>query len=224
MGPHTAKLTRLCMHLALVLAAPAVVRADPLGPAPGNALNPTPVNPVTAGRPNDEEGLGTRIPAAHSPVGRLYNMPLDPNGDFERKAPGWIASGFGELGLLGVHGDGNAALFRQYKDVKDGAYLNLFGLSLEKPLEARFLEASGGAVGMDDQFYRLQLGRYNDWKVSAWYDGIPHVVTTTYRSPWNGLGGSSLALATLKPGGSGNANATQASINEAIASTPQREL
>ena len=50
-------------------------------PAPGNVLNPAPVNPATVGRWMDEEGMGTRIPAARSPVGRLYNMPLDAGGE-----------------------------------------------------------------------------------------------------------------------------------------------
>jgi hypothetical protein len=218
------KLSPLCLAVALALAAQDAARAEPLGPAPGNALNPAPINPTTAGRWNDEDGLGTRIPAAFSPIGRIYNMPIDPDGEADAKASGWQKRGFMEFGGLAVLGDEKAALFRQYKDVRDGAYLNVFGLSLEKPREARFFEATGGAVGRDDQYYRVQLGRYNDWKVSAYYDGIPHVFTTTYRSPWNGVGTPSLTLATLTPGGAASANATQANVNAALADTPQGEL
>jgi len=224
MAQRAPKPATLCVAVAFALAAMASARAEPLGPAPGNALNPAPINPTTAGRWTDEDGLGTRIPAAYSPIGRLYNMPLDPDGEHDAKAADWQKRGFVELGALGVFGDEKAALFRQYKDLRDGAYLNAFGLGLEKPREARFFEATGGAVGRDDQFYRVQTGRYNDWKVSAFYDGIPHVYTTTYRSLWSGIGTANLTLDTLKPGGGANANATQSSINAALEQTPQREL
>jgi hypothetical protein len=205
-------------------AAHSAAHADELGPAPGNALNPAPVDPVTFGKKYDEEGLGQRVPAGRSPIGRLYEMPREPGGEADSKSAQWITSGFAEVGGLAVTGDEKAALFRQYKDLKDGAYLNVFGLSMHKPRDARFIEASGGAVGMDDQFYRLRFGRYNDWKVTAWYDGIPHVSTTTYRSVWEGVGSPNLTLAGLMPGGSASANATQANINAALAATPQREL
>jgi hypothetical protein len=212
------------LAVALALAAQAVAAAEPLGPAPGDALNTAPINPITAGRQTDEDGLGTRIPAARSPAAKFYNIPLDPDGEFDAKAAGWQSRGFLELGVLGVYGDENAALWRQYKDLRDGFYVNTFGLSMEKPREARFIEASGGAVGMEDQYYRVQFGRYNDWKVSAFYDGIPHVYTTTYRSLWNGIGTSSQTLATLTPGGTGNANTTQSNINAALANTSQSDL
>ena len=210
------------LALALLLATGA--RAE-IWIAPGNALNPAPVNPSTAGRWLDEEGIGTRIPAARTPSGQLYNMPLDPGAE-EEDAPqsGWRTSGFVEAGGIRIGGDERAAGFRQYKDLKDGAYLNLFGFMAEKPDAARFLEATGGAVGMDDQFYRLRFGRYNDWRVTAFYDGIPHVTTTRYRSLWNGVGTGNLALATLTPGGTTNAATTQSNILDALAATGESSL
>jgi predicted porin len=207
--------------LALSLAA----RADGvLGPAPGNALNPAPINPSSAGRWMDADGIGTRIPAARTPSGVPYNIPHDPGGEAEEKAEGWITSGFLEVGALGVWGHEHSQGWRNYKDLRDGPYVHSFAVAGEKPREARFIELTGGAPGRSDQFYRAQAGRYNDWKVSAWYDSTPQVFTTTYRSLWNGLGSETLTLAGLRPGGTTSANATQANILQALESTPHSEL
>src|SRR6478735_2116472 len=90
--------------------------ADTIGPAPGNALNPAPINPTTAGRWMDEEGLGTRIPAARTPTGQLYNIPLDPGPEPEKRDPtAWLTTGFIEFGGLSVSGDDRAAGFLNYK-------------------------------------------------------------------------------------------------------------
>jgi hypothetical protein len=194
--------------------------ADTLGPAPGNALNPTPPNPSTGGRWMFEEGLGTRIPAARTPSGLLYNIPLDPGDEVDEKArPEWVLSGFAEGGAMLVKGDGRGIGFLNYKDIRNGAYLNVFALGAERPREATFIELSGGAAGLDDQFYLLQAGRYNDWKVRAFFEGTPQVFTTTYRSLWNGVGTDNLTLRTLTPGGTANAATTQANIQAALAAT-----
>ncbi|HET6264973.1 MAG TPA: MtrB/PioB family outer membrane beta-barrel protein [Usitatibacter sp.] len=203
-----------------------LARADTgLGPAPGNALNPAPINPPTAGNWMDDDGIGTRIPSARTPSGAHFNMPLEP-GDEETdpKLDAWKWLGFFEAGGLSVTGDERAQLFRTYKDLKDGFYVNSFGVLGEKPREARFFEASGGALGRDDQFYRLQAGRYNDWRVTAWYDGTPQVTTTTYRSLWSGVGTGNLTLNGLAPGGTTNAATTQTNIQNALAATENSEL
>ena len=199
--------------------------ADTIGPVQGNALNPAPINPVTHGRWMDEEGIGTRIPSARTPTGQHYNIPLDTEGEApEPKVRDWTTVGFVELGFLVTGGDDRAALFRTYKDLRSGGYLNAFGVLAEKPDQARYFEATGGGVGRDDQFYRAQFGRYNDWKVTAFYDGTPQVFTSTYRSLWNGVGSSNLALATLTPGGTTNAATTQTNIQNAVAATPESDL
>ena len=200
------------------------VRADAtLGPAPGNTLNPAPVNPSTAGKWMYEEGMASR-PTTRSPIGRLYDVPLDPGEELDPKRKGWESSCFVEGGGLFVSGDDRNAGFLNYKDLKSGAYLNIFAFSMEKPDEARFVEATGGAVGRDDQFYRFQAGRRNDWKVSAFYDGTPQVFTSNYRSLWSGLGTGTLTLNGLTPGGAATSAATQANIQNALATTDTTEL
>ncbi|HEX5130355.1 MAG TPA: MtrB/PioB family outer membrane beta-barrel protein [Usitatibacter sp.] len=198
--------------------------ADPVGPAPGNALNPAPINPSSAGRWMDADGIGTRIPAARTPSGVPYNIPHDPNGEAEEKAEGWITSGYLELGALGVWGDERRQGWLNYKDLRDGAYLNGFAFAAEKPREARFMEVTGGAAGRDDQFYRARGGRHNDWRITAWFDELPQVFTTTYRSLWSGIGTERLTLTGLAPGGTTNANTTQANVVQALGSTPPSEL
>ena len=173
----------------------------------------------------DEEGLGTRIPAARTPTGQLYNVPLDPGPEPEKRDPNaWLTSFFVELGAMGVRGDDRAAGFLNYKDLRSGGYLNLFALSAEKTGEARFVEAVGGAVGMRDQFYRVQAGRYNDWKVTAFFDGTPQTFTSSYRSLWSGAGTGNLTLNTLTPGGTTSAAVTQTNIQNALAATESTTL
>ena len=216
---------RRAIVLAFLALAAAGARADTVGPAPGNALNPAPVNPSTGGRWMFEEGLGTRIPAARTPSGLLYNIPLDPGDEVDPKdRPEWILSGVAEAGGILVRGDRRGMGFINYKDIRNAAYLDFFGLAAEKPAEARFVEVSGGAAGLRDQFYRLQVGRYNDWKVTAFFDGTPQAFTTSYRSLWNGLGSDNLGLRSLTPGGTTNAATTQTNIQNAVASTDNSTL
>lgn len=207
-------------------AAVGTVRADSgVGAEPGNALNPTPVNPSTAGRWIHPEGMGGRIPVSRTPSGLLYDIPLDPGEEPEAKEGGdWKASGFVEAGGLRIGGDNRSQGFRNYKDVKSGLYFNNFGVLSEKRDEARFVEAVGGGIGRHDAFYRFQFGRYNDWKVSAFYDETPQVFTATYRSLWNGLGSSTLSLSSLTPGGTNPANTTQTNIKNTLATTANTEL
>jgi hypothetical protein len=215
---------RLALLVSAALAQP-VALADPgIGPAPGNALNPAPLNPSTPGRWMDDEGLGTRIPAARTPSGQLYNVPLEPGEEIDIPKGAVVGTGFVEAGGIRLFGDDRSQGFRAYKDLRNGLYLNGFTVSLEQPSTARFFEAVGGAVGMDDQFYRFQVGRYNAWKVSAFYEGTPQTLTTTYRSLWSGVGSGNLTLNGLAPGGAASAAATQAGMQRVIAETPDSEL
>lgn len=201
------------------------LRADAgLGPAPGNALNAAAVNASTAGRWMFEDGMGTRSPAARSPTDRLYEIPLDPGEEAEAGKGGWESACFAEAGGLWVGGDDASAGWRNYKDLRSSLYLNAFGLSMGKPAEARFFEATGGGVGRRDAFYRMEAGRYNDWRIAAFYDATPQVSTSTYRSLWNGVGSATLTLATLVPGGGTSAGATQQAIEAALAATGNTTL
>jgi len=186
----------------------------------GNALNPAPVNPSTAGAWMHEESTGTRMPAARTPTGQFYDIPRVPvdEEDVNQLEDGWQSFGHVEFGVIGVRGDNKARGFREYKDLESGPTVQSFGRYAEQPDEARYIEVVGGGVGRYDQFYGLQLGRYNEWKVSVFYNETPHVFTTSYRSLWGGTGTDRLTLEKgLPPGGGANAAATQTSVRNAIA-------
>ena len=129
-----------------------------------------------------------------------------------------------EFGAIGVTGDENVAKFREYKDLDSGAYLNNFTVMLEKPTSAFHLDAVGGGVARNDQYYGVDVGRYNTWRVRSSFSEIPHVFTSNYRSLWNGTGSDVLTLAGLRPGGTTDANTTQANMLLAISSASASDL
>ena len=90
---------------------------------------------------------------------------------------------------------------------------------LEQPKSAFHLDAVGGGVAQDDQYYGVDVGRYNTWRVRGSFSEIPHVFTSTYHSLWDGVGSDVLTLRGLRPGGTTDANTTQANMLLAISST-----
>ncbi|MDR2154585.1 MAG: MtrB/PioB family outer membrane beta-barrel protein [Burkholderiaceae bacterium] len=148
---------------------------------------------------------GNAVPAAapdsydtvrHTPTGQLYGVPIDRPDDLQTKtASGWIYSGSFEVGLFGGSPDAKYAKWLEYRDPKKGLGLNWFDFQLEKPEGAFFINGYGGGVGQGDQFYDVQVGRYNDWRVRAFYNEIPHVFSTTFRERYT-LAGNNLTRVT----------------------------
>lgn len=190
----------------------------------GNALNMRPINTSTPSGAIDPEGMGTYDTPARTPSGQMYDKPLTPREEFGKTDGGWEYFGHVEVGAIGVGGDKAAQGFRRYKDLEGGLYLNNFGVTMNKTDTAAFFEAGGGGVGLDDQFYLMQFGRYNDWKVKAFYNESVHVFTTTYRNLWSGTGTSSLMLKNLPAGGAVSAAATDIAIGNAALATPYSDL
>ncbi|THF60309.1 MtrB/PioB family decaheme-associated outer membrane protein [Pseudothauera rhizosphaerae] len=191
----------------------------------GNALNAAPINPSTHMGGQDPDGLGTYVPAARTPTGQMYSTPRLPVSDPRTTEGGWQYFGFVEAGLIGVTGDRKAHGFRRYKDVDDGLYLSSFGLDLNKPTTAHFFEVVGGGAFQDDQFYGVQFGRYNDWRVRAFYNETPHVFTSTFRPLWNGVNSGNLTLKPgLTPGGSGNTADDNAAVAAVAAANAETEI
>ncbi|MDP1610991.1 MAG: MtrB/PioB family outer membrane beta-barrel protein [Sulfuritalea sp.] len=190
----------------------------------GNVFNSRPVNTSTPSGAIDPEGMGTREPAARTPSGQMYNMPLAETEAINKSAGGWEYFGHVEVGALSVGGDKQARDFKRYKDVDSGLYLNNFGVTANKKDSASFFEATGGGVGKDDQFYSMQFGRYNDWKIKGFYNETVHVFTSTYRNLWSGTGTGNLTLNGLPAGGAVSAAATDIAIGNAVLATPNSEL
>ena len=199
-----------------------IASADPGGgqdATPGNALNPRTLSSIVE---RDPEGLGI---SEHSRTPTGFLIPPAPLvREPSTKASGLLYGGTVEFGALGVTGDTHAAKFREYKDLESGAYLNNFTFMLEQPKSAFHFDAVGGGVAQTDQYYGVDLGRYNAWRVRSSFSEIPHVFTSTYHSLWDGVGSSVLTLKGLRPGGTTDANTTQASMVAAISSTPASDL
>ena len=200
----------------ILLVAPVRVNAGQQAP-PGNALNPRTEAPVVR---TDPDGIGI-VEASRSPTGLLTIVPT------LRRPPSTTTGGARylatfELGAVGFGGDEGAAKFREYKDLGDGAYANNFAVMFEQPKNGFHLDAIGGGVARSDQFYGVDFGSYNAWRVRGYFSETPHVFTSTYRSLWSGGGTDRLTLSGLTPGGTTNANTTQAAmlnvINSAVAS------
>ncbi len=211
----------------------------------GNTLNPRTLGNVQI---KDPEGRG-EAPYSRNPTGFLYDWPNRTTG-FGRAGAAWFEGAFApatapedtsdeekpadadakttyfrghiEIGVIDAGGDEDRAKFREYKDLDDGLYIPNLGLSWER--DTSYLDIVGGGIGRDDQYYGLTFGRYNDWRIKGFYNETPHVFTTTYRSLWNGLGTDELTLRNLTPGGTTDANTTQAAIRDALANTDDTEL
>ncbi len=156
----------------------------------GNAGNPGyPAGPVSL-EANSSYGR-------HTPTGQLYGTPYALSEEGEKNSSGWTSTKNLEIGIMGGDNNKKNALFRMYKDPANSLYINNFGVEAEQADSASFLSLSGGGVTNSDQYYGMSFGRYNDWKVKAFYNETPHVFTTSYRNIFNGVGTGTL---TLKPG------------------------
>jgi hypothetical protein len=186
---------------------------------PGNALNPRTVSSIVE---RDPEGLGIAV-NSRTPTGLLI-PPAPLVKEPSKRASGMLYRGTVEFGAIGVGGDKEAAKFREYKDLESGLYLNNFTFMIEQPKSAFHLDAVGGGVAQNDQYYGVDVGRYNTWRVRGSFSEIPHVFTSTYHSLWDGVGSDVLTLRGLRPGGTTDANTTQANMLVAIRSTADSDL
>lgn len=212
----TRPLTRLLVGIGagILVASPAVAQDHA-----GSAMNPAVISPILE---RDPDGMGlAHVP--RTPTGFLIPTPARTK-EPRRTAGGWLYTARVDFGGIGTSGDDNNAKFKEYKDLSTGVYLSRFAMAVEKPESAAFLDVAGGGLARDDQFLRVQAGKYNAWRLRGTFNETPHVFTTTYRSLWTGLGTGTLLLNGLTPGGAGSANATQAAIQGALADAPNAEL
>lgn len=212
-----------CAAVAQLATAP-VRAADGLVPALGNAMNSGSV----AASERDPAGLSPyRRPASRTPGGQLYEIPYLPPAARKTES-GWEVSGRVEAGWLAGDADNRNALFRQYRDIDNGIYLNTLGIEASQPDAARFVAITAGGVGRSDQFYGIQWGRYNDYRVNLSYSETPHVFSTTARPIWQGVGSGNLTLPVwpgVAPGGASGNNATNsAALRGLIGANGESEL
>lgn len=162
--------------------------------ANGNDLNPPGRSAIP--RPMADGGYDT---VRRSPTGQLYGVPYDVETEPNQTEGGWQYTGGVEGGALGGNGDTKNALFRKYKDLKNGGYLNYFNIEADKADTGNYMSAFGGGTGQADQFYGMQFGRYNDWKMKLFYNETQHVFSTNWRSLMNGEGTGNLTTGLAAP-------------------------
>ena len=150
----------------------------------GNALNPPGRSAVP--RPLAEDGPDT---VRRSPSGQLYSPPYDdPAEPGSKTAGGWEYRGLVEGGVLAGDPGASNAVLRKYKDLRSGAYLNYFEVEADKADSANYFSVVGGASGQSDQFYGVQMGRYNDWKLKLFYNETLHVFSSNWKALFDGQG------------------------------------
>ena len=157
--------------------------------ANGNTLNP----PGRSAMPRAlaEDGADTVL---RSPTGQLYSMPSEVPDNVNKTAGGWEYKGGIEAGALGGDAGLKDSTYRKYKDLKNGAYLNYFVVEGDKPDTANYASAFGGGLGQSDQFFGVQIGRYNDWKLKLFYNETLHVFSDNWKSLYAGEGTGNLIL------------------------------
>ncbi|MDR2215308.1 MAG: MtrB/PioB family outer membrane beta-barrel protein [Nevskiaceae bacterium] len=151
-----------------------------------------------------------RAGVSRTPTGDLYTAPSPVPED--QGLGDWRYTNGLELGYITQTGDKDAQFFRQYSDWQNGFALSLAWLDMWKPETGDYLEARASYLSEDDNFLRLRVGRYGDFRVEAFYRNMPHTLTTTAFPLWEGIGSDTLTLpANLTPGNSTPADVKAAS-------------
>jgi hypothetical protein len=183
------KLLTLCIGAALVQMASLSAHADSgvgVDTVIGNAANPG----YAANSPvlRDADAAAPK----RTPSGQLYSFPPVLDGVEKGQASAHVD--------IGATYDSDANKYskkNEYKDTKtNGVSVNNFGVSQESA-DGHFFSLNGGAPGQNDQFFEATTGKYNGWKVKAFYNETPHVFTETWKSLFTGEGSGNLAISGL---------------------------
>ena len=156
--------------------------------------------------------------AKHTPTGQMYELPpaVTKPDAIKKFANGWEYSGSLEFGYIGGDADERSAQFRTYSDPGNEAHVNTFNFTMRQPKSGHYVELTGGGAARDDQYYGVEFGRVNDWKVKLYYSEVPHVFTDRYGRLWNGVGTGNLTLLPgLTPGGTASTAADNAAVQAA---------
>ncbi|MBL0142148.1 MAG: MtrB/PioB family outer membrane beta-barrel protein [Betaproteobacteria bacterium] len=175
---------------------------------------------IAAGPPRVDAELDIK----RSPIGILYGYDTLVAEPAKKAGDGWDYKASIEFGGISSNGDRDNPFYTRYRDVDSGFYLRNFTVRADKPAEGAFFDAYAGSVARDDQFYSIAFGRYNAWKVKAYFNETPSISTNAFRSLWSGMGTGNQTLVGLTPGGLPTAAATQTALQAAIAAAPDTEL
>lgn len=197
----------------LAFASPAAGMGDP----PGNNLNPTGTD-IT--RIKSEQGLSAfKERPSRTPSGLLYDTPHAPS-SYKKPNEDWQYRGSLDFGYLFGGDRRSSSKFNDYSDWRTGPLLNYFSLSGWQEREGYFLDAQGGGVGRDDQYYQLSTGQFGTFRINGLFNQTPHTYTDNAVTLFQGVGSENLTLPPgLVPGGN-----SRDQIRQALASAYNPDL
>jgi MtrB/PioB family decaheme-associated outer membrane protein len=197
----------------LAFASPAAGIGDP----PGNNLNPTGTD-IT--RIRSEQGLSAfKEHPSRTPSGLLYNAPYAPL-SYKKLNEDWQYRGSLDFGYLFGSDKRASSKFNDYSDWRTGPLLNYFSLSGWQEREGYFLDAQGGGVGRDDQYYQLSTGQLGTFRIDGLFNQTPHTYTDNAVTLFQGVGSEDLTL----PSGLVPGRNSRNQIRQALASAYNPDL
>ncbi|MBW2384706.1 MAG: MtrB/PioB family decaheme-associated outer membrane protein [Deltaproteobacteria bacterium] len=169
-----------------------VLRAEG-GEASGTLLDPTGRLPFQI---PDPLGLSShRSTRPRSPSGLLYTFPW--RAPRERVwGEDWLVRASASLGYLGSSGSDGEARFDKYVDLSDGFIAPDLAAGLRRRDEALYVDFRAQNAGRDDALYVGGLGRLGRFRVDGFHDALAHPSMHDARTPFLGVGTSSLRLPT----------------------------
>ena len=158
---------------------------------PGNTVNPPSLEPW---RHRDERGLTALQPERRrTPTGFLYPYPPEPL-EYKPFGSSLFYRGSIGLGVLWDGGDEDETRFERYADWDDGTFLSVLSLELLDSGDGDYLELFGGAIGRDDEFFRLEAGRAGWLRLRGSFSRTPHRYANDATVLFSGVGTESLTL------------------------------
>lgn len=197
--------TCVAASLAALLAAIPPAHAET---PPGYVLNP-PGGDTT--RQRDPDGMSyLRRARRRTPTGFLYPDPLEPQ-TLSALGDGWLGRASLEIGGMTAFGDDEETRFSRYADWSKEFLLDSFDVGVVEPQSGFQLDARGGAIGRDDDYYSGEVAWLSKLRLRGTWSGIPRSYATDARNLFDGAGGEVLALpAPLVPGNNSDAAVTAA--------------
>ena len=183
------------LALGVALALPGQVVAEATD---GFVLNPTGRDLTREREPRGMSWI--RDSRRRTPTGFLYPYPLEPL-TLNDLGGGWQGGGSLSIGGVTTAGDDSETRFHDYADWGSTLLVDSFRATFLQPERGLFLEARGGAVGRDDQFYAGEFSWLGRFRLRTHYSGVPRSYARDAKTLYQGLGNENLRLrAGLTPG------------------------
>jgi len=130
-----------------------------------------------------------------TPSGFLYDcIPKRP--EYKTGHHHWQYQGAAGIGYLIMGGDENAAMWRRFNNYDDGVIFKA-NLSMQRPLDGRYLEIDTYHINPHAHYYRILSGQAGKYRLQVFSRGQSNVLSDNTQSLWQNPGAQHLML---KPG------------------------